>query len=253
MSDRASRSASARPGAGGRRRAPARARAQSGFTLVELLLATGLIALIMAMAYGGFRAGVRASSSGEALIEETNRLRVVHQFLRHQFAHVRPLVIEQDGDRLVRFEGERERIRFVAPMPGYLGFGGPYVQEMRLERGEQGVDLVFAYAVLNAYEPGDLNAEAPITLLENVGATRFEFLGYTEDREDVAWSDFWERPEQVPLAIALELEMPRDNGLFFPELVTPVVVDGLGSASRTLDADDIRQQMIGGGSERQRR
>jgi len=47
----------------------ARPSIQSGFTLVELLLATALIAIIMAMAYGGFRAGLRATASGEALIE----------------------------------------------------------------------------------------------------------------------------------------------------------------------------------------
>ena len=238
----------ATPGPGRQTRGPvpARGHAQAGFTLIELLLATALIALIMAMAYGGFRAGVRASTSGEELIEETNRLRVVHQFLRRQFRHVQPLIIEQDGQDLIRFEGERERMRFVAPMPGYLGFGGPYVQELRLERGDEGRDLVFAYAMLNGYEPGDLDAEPPITLLEDVGEADFEFLGFTEDGESVAWTDFWETPGTVPLSISLRLGMDRDNGLFFPELETPVVIDGSGSATRQLDSRDVRQHLIGG-------
>jgi general secretion pathway protein J len=247
------RAAVSAPGSGRAIRSGAGAGAQAGFTLIELLLATGLIALIMVMAYGGFRAGVRASHSGEQLIEETNRVRVVHQFLRRQFAHIRPLIIEQDDTELIRFEGEPERMRFVAPMPGYLGFGGPYVQELRFERGEVGRDLVFAYALLNTFEPGDLEAEAPITLIENVGEARFEFLGFTEDGEDVVWSDFWETPENVPLSIALELEMPRDNGLFFPQLVTPVVIDSMGAAARSLDADDIRRRMIGGGQRNRQR
>jgi general secretion pathway protein J len=258
MSDSApvTRSNALRAGRVGRRprgRVGANPNAQSGFTLIELLLATGLIALIMAMAYGGFRAGVRASTSGEALIEETNRVRVVHQFLRRQIAHIRPLIIEQNDTELIRFEGEPERMRFVAPMPGYLGFGGPYVQELRFERGDEGYDLVFAYALLNSYEPGDLVAEPPITLIENVGDARFEFLGYTEDGEDVEWTDVWEFPETVPLSVALALEMPRDNGLYFPDVVTPVVIDSMGAASRNLDADDIRMRMIGGRQGRQRR
>ena len=201
----------------------------------------------MAMAYGGFRAGVRASSSGEALIEETNRLRVVHQFLRRQMAHARPLIIEEDGDQFIRFEGEPERIRFVAPMPGYLGFGGPYVQELRLERGEVGVDLVFAFAMLNGYEPGDLDREPPVTLLEDVGRAEFEFLGFEEDGESVFWSNFWETPEQVPLSISLRLDMQRDNGLFFPDLVTPVVLDAGGNRPQNLSPDDIRARMLGTG------
>ena len=230
---------------------PGRGR-QAGFTLIELLLATALIALIMAMAYGGFRAGVRASSSGEELIEETNRLRVVHQFLRRQIAHARPLIIEEDEDMLIRFLGESERIRFVAPMPGYLGFGGPYVQELRLERGDEGMDLVFAFAMLNGYEPGDLDREPPVTLLEDVGRVEFEFLGFDEDGESVFWDSFWETPEQVPLSVSLRLGMERDNGLFFPDLVTPVIIDGGGSRQRNMNADDIRARMLGTGRRNRR-
>ena len=226
---------------------------QSGFTLIELLLATALIALIMAMAYGGFRAGVRATSSGEALIEETNRLRVVHQFIRRQISHARPLIIEQDDQEIIRFEGESERIRFIAPMPGYLGFGGPYVQELRVERGDVGMDLVFAFAMLNGYEPGDLNRDPPVTLLEDIGRADFEFLGYDEDGESVFWSDFWEPMDQVPLSVSLRLAMARDNGLFFPELVTPVIIDSGGAAPRNVDPADIRARMMGVDPQRSRR
>lgn len=227
---------------------PSPSRRQGGFTLMELLLATVLIALIMSMAYGGFRAGVRASTSGEELIEETNRIRVVHQFLRRQVANVRPLIIEQDGDELIRFEGQPERMRFVAPMPGYLSFGGPYVQELRLERGEEGMDLVFAYALLNGYQPGDLEIDPPITLIENVGAARFEYLGFSEDGESTIWINGWDQPDRIPLSVALDLEFERDNGLFWPELVTPVVVDGGGAAPRSLSVDDVRERMFGGGN-----
>ncbi len=212
-------------------RVPAGRMRQAGFTMIELLLATALIALIMAMAYGGFRAAVRATSSGEALIEEINRQRVVHQFVQRQLSLARPLIIEDDGEEQVRFEGERERVRFVAPMPGYLGFGGQYVQELRLERGREGMDLVFAFAMLNGYEPGDLDAEPPVTLLENVGSALFEFLGFDENGEEVFWDTFWEPRERLPLAIAMRLDYQRDNGLFWPEMITPVVIDGVGGAA----------------------
>jgi len=225
--------------------------AQAGFTLIELLLATALIGLIMAMAYGGFRAGVRATGSGTELIEQTNRLRVVHQFLRGQLSQMRPLIIEQDDDGLIRFEGEHDRIRFVAPMPGYLSFGGPYVQELRLEPGDEGMDLVFAFALLNGYEPGDLNAEPPVTLLEDVGEAAFEFLGFAEEGEEVVWSDLWEQPDRMPLAVSMRMGMNRDNGLFWPELMTPVIIDtGSQAMQRQLSPAEIRANLIG--ADRQR-
>ena len=200
----------------------------AGFTMIELLLATALIAIIMAMAYGGFRAGVRATTSGEERIEETNRIRLAHEFVRRQIAQAQPLIIEQDetGEELpIRFEGERDRIRLVAPLPGYLGFGGPYVQEFRIERGNEGVDLVFAFAMLNSYESGNLDLEPPVTLLENVGDVQFEFLGFTEDGEEVFWESFWEYTDRMPLAVSMQMELPRDNGMIWPDLTTPLMVD----------------------------
>jgi len=221
---------------------------QSGFTLIELLLATALIAIIMAMAYGGFRAGVRASTSGEERIEETNRIRLAHEFVRRQISLAQPLIIEQDeGGQSppIRFEGEDDRIRLVAPLPGYLGFGGPYVQEFRIERGEQGMDLVFAFAMLNSYEPGNLDAEPPITLLENVGDIAFEFLGFTEDGEDVFWGNFWEFSERMPLAISMHMDLPRDNGLIWPTLNTPIMVDNAAVGARVTRDPNLISTPIG--------
>lgn len=227
-----------------------------GFTLVELLLATALIALIMAMAYGGFRAGLRATTSGEVLIEDNNRLRVVHQFVRNQISQARALVIEDIDNQRIVFEGERERIRFVAPMPGYLSYGGPYVQEFRLERGAVGMDLVFAFAMLNGYQPGDLESDPPVTLLEDVGSAEFKFLGFDETGEAVEWSELWEQPDQVPIAVALRLSYARDNGVRWPELVAPVLIDAghAGGLLRARSVDDVRADQLGiGAGQRNRR
>lgn len=210
-----------------------RARA-AGFTLVEVMLAITLVSLIMAMAYGGFRASIRATTSGEALIEETNRLRVTHQFVRTQMSQALLLVIEEDesGGEQIRFEGDHQRIRFVAPMPGYLSYGGPYVQQFSLERGRDGLDLVFHFALLNGYLPGDLEDGEGVVLLEDLRDGGFFFLGLDEQDQTPAWADFWDRPELLPLAIGLNLDMNRDNGLAFPELVTPVRVDGSAAVGR---------------------
>lgn len=199
----------------------------AGFTLVEVMLAITLVALIMAMAYGGFRASIRATTSGEALIEETNRLRVTHQFVRSQMSQALSLIIEEDEieGESIRFEGEPQRIRFVAPMPGYLSYGGPYVQQFSLERGRDGLDLVFYFALLNGYMPGDLEESEGVVLLEGLRGGGFFFLGLDEEDQTPYWADFWENPGLLPMAIGLNVDLDRDNGLAWPELVTPVRVD----------------------------
>ncbi len=210
-----------------------------GFTLVEVLMAISLVGLIMAMAYGGFRAGVRSTGSGEVLIEETNRLRVAHEFVRRQLSLAQPLIIESDQDVTIRFEGERDRVRFIAPMPGYLSFGGAYVQEFRLARGAQGLDLIFSYALLNGYEPGDLDRVDPVPILEGLASGGFEFLGFSEDALELFWDRVWPDSAVMPVAVLLDLELNQTNGLFWPELVTPLRIDSGATQPRAMVPDDV--------------
>lgn len=207
--------------------AACRQRRQAGFTLIEVLLAIALVSIIMAMAYGGFRASVRATQSGEAVIEQTNRLRVVQQFVRRQLMLSRALVIEQfDNGDIVRFEGERDHVRFVSPMPGYLSYGGPYVQEFRLERGPDGLELIYYYAMLNGYESGMLQETTDgRVLMENLGDGEFIFLDYDSETGETFWVDFWEEPDRLPLAVGVLLDLESERGLVWPDLIAPIMVD----------------------------
>ncbi len=213
-------------------------RRHQGFTLIEVMLAITLVAMIMALAYGGFRASVRATSSGEALIEETNRLRVTHQFVRRQLMRSLALIIEEDeNDGLqVRFEGDRDRVRFVAPMPGYLSYGGPYVQELRLEGGRDGMELVYYYAMLNGYEPGELEQTEGIVLMDGLREGSFIFLGEDPEDQSPFWADYWEEVDQMPLAVGLEIDLNRETGLAWPDLIAPVMLDSgaVGNGGRQL-------------------
>ncbi|MEE4304819.1 MAG: prepilin-type N-terminal cleavage/methylation domain-containing protein [Wenzhouxiangella sp.] len=206
---------------------PCRRRRQGGFTLIEVLLAIALVSIIMAMAYGGFRASVRATNSGEEVIEQTNRLRVVQQFVRRQLMQSRALIIEQfeDGE-IVRFEGDRDHVRFVSPMPGYLSYGGPYVQELSLERGSEGLELVYYYAMLNGYEDGALEDTTDgRVLMEDVGDGEFIFLDFDPETGETFWIDFWEETERLPLAVGVLLDLESERGLVWPDLIAPVMVD----------------------------
>jgi len=207
-----------------------------GFSLIEVLLAISLVAMIMALAYGGFRASVRATTSGEALIEQTNQLRISHQFVRRQLSRAKSLIIEEGegADELqIRFIGDRDYVRFVAPMPGYLSYGGPYVQELRVERNGDRQALVYYYAMLNGYEPGEIEATEGIVLLNDVAEGTFRYLG-TDPEDDIpSWNDFWEDTEALPLAVALEMDLDRGNGLTWPDLIAPVMLDAASSGARS--------------------
>jgi general secretion pathway protein J len=208
-----------------------------GFTLLEVLLATALLALALTLAYGAIRAAVGAVRSGESLIDRTEQVRIVQEFLRRQLSHAMPLAFEEmedNGERKV-FEGEAEFLRFVAPMPGYLSRGGPHVQWLAIERGRDGDRLVFDHAQLNGYDPEQPkpdDARPPVVLLEGLQQAQFEFRMLDPATGELAdWSDQWEDPQQMPVMARLLVEFDRDDQRSWPMLEIPLNL-AQGTATR---------------------
>src|SRR5690606_20083022 len=192
-------------------RALPRASRSGGFTLLEVLLATSLLALALALAFSALRGAVGAVRSGEALINRTDEIRVAQEFLRRQLSHAMPMAFEEledNGERKL-FEAEATFLRFVAPMPGYLSRGGPHVQWLEVQRRRDGHALVFDHAQLNGYDPEQPkpeDARPPVVLLDRLDDARFEFRAIDETGELGEWTDQWDEPQQMPLMVRLVVE-----------------------------------------------
>lgn len=178
----------------------------AGFTLVELLLAITLMSILLGLTYSGLRAATRSSVQGEKILGATGELRATHQFLRRQMNQMLPLSYAvKDGDEELRvvFEGDTQSIKYVAPMPGYLGAGGPQVQLVELMRDDDEFVLQFSHALLQDFEDDYLYERDPVVLLEGVASAEFEFLGRDEQGEITSWAANWDQPQSLPVAVRL--------------------------------------------------
>jgi general secretion pathway protein J len=204
-----------------------------GFTLVELLLAVTLMGMLLALAYGGFRAATRAADRGQEILEDGGRIRMAHQFVRRQLNQMLPLAFAEDeneGLRLV-FVGDARRILFVGPMPGYLGFGGPQVQELALVDDDDGMALVLNHALLQGFEEPLLYERDPVLLLDKIESGSFSFLGLDENGEPLPWATSWGDPDMLPEAVALDLEFRDEVYIDWPMLAAGVRLDVEGTAA----------------------
>jgi general secretion pathway protein J len=200
-----------------------------GFTLIEVTLAILLFALLLAGTYGSIRTAVRSIDSGESAINRTNRLRVAQEFVRHQISRTLPLPFgrdKQDNTNFV-FEGSRNMIRFVAPMPGYLSKGGPYVQTLSFAGNRSGGrQLLFTDEMLNGF---DLDAKKsdtePSLLLDQIQEGRFEFRTIDENGELTDWSDTWDDPAVTPVMVRIVVRMLPEARIEFPEMQIPLMLD----------------------------
>ena len=209
---------------------------QRGFTLIEVLLAFVLLALLMAGAWGGIRTATRSVESGEALIERTNKMRVAQEFMRRDLSQALALALSQDaatGESTI-FEGSAEELTFIAQMPGYLGRGGPYVQRLAFESQDGDLRLVFRHALHNGYDPEeqplDQPDREPVVLLERIASGTFEYRALDDQGKLGDWTDTWDRKSALPLLVRLKIEFTPEANMTWPELVVPLMLNPQGSA-----------------------
>jgi len=224
----------------------------AGFTLVELLLAVTLLSMLLALTYGGLQAATRATDRGQRILEESGRLRMAHQFVRKQLNQAVPLGFNQEDDAAAAlgeqtvmevFRGSASSIRFVGPMPGYLGFGGPQVQELNIVSGENGQELVLTHALVQGFEDASLDERAPIMLIDHIETASFSFLALDEEGELAGWVDVWEEPGLLPVAIALDIEFEEGVYADWPLLVAAVKVDA-SAVTEIIDGESTYESAV---------
>ena len=106
-------------------------RRTAGFTLLEVLGALVLLSLLLLGVYAGIRTATRSVRAGTATVERLDQVRSTQQLLRRELAQtmVAPIGHDANGDS-VYFDGAAKRMRFVAPLPGYLDKLGPQLMAL---------------------------------------------------------------------------------------------------------------------------
>jgi general secretion pathway protein J len=96
--------------------------AESGFTLLELLIATTLLAFLSLLLFGGLRFGTRVWEKTETATTATNRVRSAELVLSEEIAQAYPFYAgDSTTGKHVDLSGEDQRVTFFAPskvLPG---------------------------------------------------------------------------------------------------------------------------------------
>ncbi len=184
-------------------------RSAAGFTLIEILIATVLLAAAMTLGFATLRAASAAVTRGEVLAQRNERMRSVEGFLRKRIASALPIAFEVNADTgaPLRFAGDPDRIRFVADLPAYLGRGGPHLHDISVvpDRGE-GLRLQVDFAVVLANE---VNAERdprpPELLAGGLREVKLRYRALDAQNRIGEWQDRWEQGDRMPLQVKIEI------------------------------------------------
>jgi general secretion pathway protein J len=203
------------------------ARRVRGFTLIEVILATVLLASGLALAFASLRAASATATRGEAVAHRDERMRAVSSFLRKRLAGARPIAfaLDESTGQQLRFTGDGARMRFVADLPDYLGRGGPYVHTLRIVRDgdAQRIEVELAMALA-----GQTIAESPPrppdVLVDGLDEVRFRYRGITAEGQLGGWTETWDTPDALPLQVSIDLA--DRGGRAWPSLVVALPLAG---------------------------
>ncbi|MDR6843169.1 prepilin-type N-terminal cleavage/methylation domain-containing protein [Pseudoxanthomonas sacheonensis] len=189
-----------------------------GFTLIEVLLATVLLAAGLALAFATLRSATAMVQRGETIAQRNERIRAVEGFLRRRISSAQAIAfaIDPNTQRQYRFVGEAQRMRFVADLPDYLGRGGPYLHDLVAADG--GSQLLASFAMVQAGQAvREAQPRPPEILADNLRATRFRYRGLDQEGKLGEWQDRWTAAESLPLQVSIDIESA--DGQHWPGLV----------------------------------
>lgn len=176
-----------------------------GFTLIEVLLATVLLAAGLALAFATLRAATATAQRGESLAQRSERMRAVEGFLRKRLASALPMSFGVDNSTGLaqRFIGEPQRIRFVADVPDYLGRGGPYLHDVVADDA-QGLTINFAMIQAGRIVE-ERTPRAPESLVPDLQSLRLRYRGLNNDGTFSDWQETWSTSDRLPLQVSIEI------------------------------------------------
>ncbi|MCY7313369.1 MAG: prepilin-type N-terminal cleavage/methylation domain-containing protein [Pseudoxanthomonas sp.] len=201
--------------------------AQRGFTLIEVLLATVLLAAGLALAFATLRSATAMAQRGESISQRNERMRAVDGFLRRRIASAQMIAFASDPvtTRPYRFVGEPQRMRFVADVPDYLGRGGPHFHDVFIV--DDGAELRVSFAMVQSGQTlQEKPPRPPETLADALDSVRFRYRGLDQDGRLGPWQERWTASDALPVQVSVQVQALQGGAW-------PLLVVALAQASGT--------------------
>jgi len=187
----------------------------SGFTLIEVLIATTLLGVMMLLLFGSLRIGVTSWDSGEDKMARASRLFLVQNFLRNHIGSALPLVeMEESEGSGISLRGGEDWLEYVSTLPPQVRSGGLYRFRLYVAKNGHQNDLKLA---MRPYVSNQDSTEAAepiedVLLLEKLDKLTLSYLPENlqiGQQNNPTWLREWQQA-LLPMLIQVQIE-PEDE------------------------------------------
>ena len=198
-----------------------RSRLHRGFTLLELIIAMMLLALMSSLLYGTLSLSAGSWDKGEAKAVQSADMRLTEEFLRQSLTAQHPLRMHKALDQPLYFQGTRDTLAYAGVLPGRAG-GGIYYFQLAVTRATDTSNLVLARVLPDpeATKVPVFDSAEKSSLANGIAEVRFSYFGRDTDSNAVVeptWRQEWRDPNVLPLMIRIDV-IP-EKGAAWPSLV----------------------------------
>ena len=213
----------------GRERRPREA--PGGFTLLELIMALAILAMIAGSVAAGIRLAAGSIERGEAVARDTARLRAAMGIVERALMSADPLPISVGDNTTAYFVGEEKNVRFLSVGAPRAAKGSGLRLVSFFERtGADGNG--FAMATASPFRAGGAEAwdgiETSRILFPEAGEIAFSYSAGPTKEGAWEWFPSWDPKEKgrLPAAVRVEFSVLSPSGSRKTAFVVPVPVGG---------------------------
>ncbi len=226
-------------------------RTSRGFTILELIVAFTIFALIATVIYSSLRIAVDIYTKSQTRIEKQAHERVLKDYARKQLGSLFPLRptasflpqddLQFDGDNArdavmqaqsPLFAGTAESLTFITVAP-FMHLRNPGLTVVRYGKAEDELGEPYLGAMETGFNGLDsfnymagLPTGKPLAIVSGVKAIEFSYYGYDAESDSFDWFDEWsgEVMGGVPAAVRIDVDEVK--------ITVPVNATAFGVAGR---------------------
>lgn len=184
----------------------------AGFTLIEVVLAITIFALMGGVLYGAFSLGHTAVEKSEKSFNRSQKTRSIGDLLATYIRSGYPYR-ESLQEQAIFFEGERESLTFVSAYSHAMGGRGMAMIAIEKEEGDNGraiFRLTETAPVRVGAEGGEAGQRSSLVIQEGVRDFQLAYLAVEGDQEN--WEERWDGNERRRLPRAVRLSFIDAEG-----------------------------------------
>ena len=189
-------------------------RAARGFTLLELIVALVLFALLSGVLFGSLKLAGRSTDSGEAKADAVSSMRLAEDFLRSNLAQEHPQRMRKIVQFPLLFTGRQDELRYASELPARVAGGGIWFFRLAVRSDDPKSPLVLERMIpdLSATSTPEFGAADRSVLAEGIAKLAIGYYG--RESGDMAattptWRDRWDDTQRLPLLIRIDVTPQR--------------------------------------------